>query len=139
MSSFSDHSVSAGGNITGSIVQTGDHNQATLTATQLPPAASVDLAAVVAALRGELLALETPDRAKLERALDDAGEETEKAEPDAKEVANSLERALGYASKAADFAGHAGKIRDLVVQVGGWIGAASPYVAPLLATVGLTL
>lgn len=127
-----DRSVRAGGNITGSNIQTGDHNEAALTA-QIPPAASVDLAAAIAALRAELLALDAPDRGKIERALEDAREEAEKDEPDRAEVTGSLERALGYARKAADFSDHAGKIGDLVIQIGGWVGAASPFLAGLLA------
>lgn len=138
MTTGDNRSVSAGGNIVGSIIQTGDHNRAELQAVQLPPAASVNIAEVVAALRAELLALAAPDQGKVERALADAGEEAEKEAPDPAEMAGSLQRALGYAKQAADFSGHVGKIRDLVVQVGGWLGAASPYVAPLLATVGLS-
>jgi hypothetical protein len=138
MTNGDDRSVTAR-DITGSIVQTGDDNRAELRTVQLPAAASVDIAATVAALRAELLAVDAPDRGKIERALADAGEKAAKDPPDPAEVAGSLERALGYAKKAGDFSEHVGKVRDLVVQVGGWLGAASPYVAPLLAAVGLSL
>lgn len=138
MTNGDDRSVTAR-DIIGSIVQTGDDNRAELKSVQLPAPASVDIAATVAALRAELLAVDAPDRGKIERALADAGEEAAKDAPDKQEVAGSLERALGYAKKAGDFSEHVGKVRDLVVQVGGWLGAASPYAAPLLATVGLSL
>jgi hypothetical protein len=133
-----DRSVTAQ-NITGSIIQTGDRNRAELRAVQLPAVASVDIAAALAALRAELLAIASPDRGKIERALVDADEEAAKDAPDKSEVAGSLERALGYAKKAGDFSEHAGKVGELIVQVGGWLGAASPYVAPLLAAVGLAV
>ena len=137
MSVGDNSSVSAGRDITGSIIQTGDHNRATLHAVQLPPAESVDIRSAVEALRAELLALDVPERGKLERALADAGEEAEKPEPDKEELAGGLGRALGYAKKAADFSEHAGKVADLVTRIGGWLGAASPYAAPLLAALGL--
>ena len=138
MTKVNNRSVSAEGNITGSIIQTGDRNRATLTATQLPPAASVDIAEVIAALKGELLALDTPDVGKIGRALADAEEEVGKAEPDAKEVSGSVERALGYAEKAANFSEHVGKVQDLVTRIGGWLGPSSPYLATLLAAAGLS-
>ncbi len=138
MTNGDDRSVKAR-DIIGSIIQTGDHNRAELRTVRLPASASVDIAAVVAALGAELLAVDAPDRGKVKRALADAGEEAAKDAPDPAEVAGSLERAIGYAKKAGDFSEHVGKVGDLVVQVGGWLGAASPYAAPLLAAVGLSL
>ncbi|HEY7809584.1 MAG TPA: hypothetical protein VIA98_04310 [Allosphingosinicella sp.] len=137
MVNMNDHSVNVGASIVSSIVQTGDNNRASLTATPLPDAASVDIAAVIAALRDELLAVDAPDRGKIERALIDAQEEAAKPEPDRGEVGSALGRALGYAGKAAELSENIGKIRDLVTQAGGWLGAASPYAVPLLAAIGL--
>lgn len=137
MTNSDNRSVTAGRDITGSIIQTGDRNRAELKAVQLPPAELVDIRAEVAALRTELLALNAPDAGKIGRALDDAEEEAAKADPDKEEVAGSLQRALGFAKKAGDFGEHVEKVQALVTRIGGWIGAASPYLTPLLASVGL--
>ena len=137
MTSSDDRSVAVGGNITGSIVQTGEHNRASLRAVQLPPAQAVDIRAAVRALQVQLLELDIPERHKVERALADAEEESRKPAPDKQELASGLGTALGYAKKAADFSEHSGKIADLVTRIGGWIGYSSPYVAPLLAAAGL--
>lgn len=133
-----NRSVSAGGNITGSIIQTGDHNRADLQAVQLPPPESVDIGAAVAALRDELLALDTPLSGKIERALEDAAEEASGG-GDKAEVGDALTRALRHAEKASNFAEHLGKIQEQVTKIAGWLGAASPYAPPLLAAVGLSI
>ncbi|MES2444647.1 MAG: hypothetical protein V4574_17620 [Pseudomonadota bacterium] len=134
-----ERSVNAGGNITGSIIQTGDNNTATLTATALPDAASVDIAAVLTELRAVLASVAGPDAAKIGRALDDADEEAARSEPDKAEIAGTLTRAVALAKKASDFSEHLGKVQELVTKVAGWIGAAGPYLPPLLAVVGLSL
>ena len=134
MNEGTDRSVSAGGNIIGSVLQTGDNNNATLNAVQLPPADTVDIASAIAGLRVVLLALQVPDRGKLDRALEDAREEADKPVPDRGEIAGSVTRALGYAKQAAEFSQHAGTIRDALVQIAGWLGAASPYIGALLAS-----
>ncbi|HET9639821.1 MAG TPA: hypothetical protein VFP12_11500 [Allosphingosinicella sp.] len=138
MNTDHNRSVNAGGSITGSIVQTGDLNQASSTFVQLPQPDAVDINAVIAALRTELLTLEAPDKSKIERALADAQEEAEKAEPDREELGGALHRALGYAQKASDFSEHATNIADLVTKVGGWLGTTSQFIGPLLAMVGLS-
>lgn len=135
MSIGDDRSVKAT-NIVGSVVQTGDNNTASLTATQLPDAASVDIEAVIADLRVALAAIGGPDAGKVGRALDDACEEVAKPEPDKADVASILTRALDYAKKAADFSEHFEKVKPLVIRAAGWLG--SPAVrAPLLAALGL--
>ena len=81
-----DRSVKVGGNLTGSSVVTGDNNVVSTHMRQytLPPR-TVDIEAEVAALQ-ELVAM-LQDRGKLNRALEDATDETGKANPDKEEVA----------------------------------------------------
>jgi len=136
MTQSGQRSVSAGRDITGSIIQTGDGNVANLTARQLPDAASVDITAVIAELRAVLASMTGPDAAKVGRAFEDANEEVAKPEPDKAEVAGILTRALGYAKKAADFSEHVERIKPLVIAAAGWLG--TPAIrAPLLAALGL--
>src|SRR5690348_7029969 len=70
-----NRSVQAG-SIIGSNVVTGDQNTVTSTIhVALPPAGTVDPQAELAALRQALAGLQTPERGKLDRALQDAEEE----------------------------------------------------------------
>jgi hypothetical protein len=137
VSDSGNRSVSAGGNITGSIIQTGNNNVATLTVTQLPPADEVDINAVVAALRTLLAGRGGEDSRKVANALDDADAELAKAEPDKAEVAGTLTRALGYVKKAGELSEHIEKISPLVTKIAGWIGSAADY-GKLLAVLGLS-
>jgi len=92
--------------ITGSSIVTGDHNIVSTTMKQmpLPPPDQVDVKAELAALREALAGLQkVPDRGKLDRAIEDAVEETDKSEPDKEEVGGALERAVKYAKAADDF------------------------------------
>ena len=65
-----------------------------------------------------------PDRGKLDRAMEDAVEETAKAEPDEAEVGAALERVTKYANAAGDFAENAEKIVPRLVALGSWLGPA---------------
>ena len=87
--SRSNRSVTAR-DITGSSIVTGDHNVVSTTMKQitLPPADQVDVKAELAALREALAEMrKVPDRNKLDRAIEDAVEETAKPEPDKKKSA----------------------------------------------------
>jgi hypothetical protein len=138
MMSGSSRSVTAGRDITGSSIVTGDHNTTTTTFTQvpLPPADQVDVKAELAALREALAGMrKVPDRGKLDRAIEDAVEETAKPEPDKEEVGGALERAVKYAKAADDFADHADKLLPRLAALGSWLG---PVGHGLLSIVGLT-
>jgi len=138
MSDKGNRSVSVGGDATGNVIQTGDHDTASLQLTQttLPPAETVDLQAEVAALRQILAGLQAPDQKKIDRALDDAEEEIAKPEPDRDEIGIALDRALNYAKKAEGFAATAEKLRKHVTNTVSWLG---DNWHKLLAAVGLTL
>ncbi len=124
MSSNDDRSVKAR-DIIGAQVITGDHNQASMhgVTVTLPPAASVDVAAELAALRELLVGLNTPDAGKLERALQDAEEEAAKPEPDRDEIGGAIERAVKYAKGASDFSAHVAKLAPCLGALAAWLGA----------------
>lgn len=134
-----NRSVSAGRDITGSIVITGDHNTTTLTTVQPPAPATVDIAAVLAELRAELAKVAGDRGEQVEGALKLAEAEARREQPDKSDVAKNVEAALGYARKAGEFGDSLAKVQDLVTRAVGWIGAASVAAGPLLALAGLTL
>ncbi len=129
-------SVSVGGNVSGSVVVTGDRNVVTAKITQvtLPAPETVDMAAEVQALREVLTALETPDARKIRNAFEDVGDELAKPKPDKDDVGQALQRALGYAEKAAGFADKIEALAPRVVNAVSWLGK---NWHKLLAAVGL--
>jgi hypothetical protein len=93
---MSKNLVSIGGSVRQSAIVTGDRNTVEL-AREVASGASNETSTeeVIRALRAlrELLErLDTTDRGKIVRALDDAQEEAQKPTPDKEEVAGALER-----------------------------------------------
>lgn len=133
-----DRSVRIGGNMTGSSIQTGDGNTASVQFQQatLPAPETVNIQSEVEALRSLLTQLQSPDQRKIENALEDAQEEIKKPEPDKDEVGQALERALNYAQKANGFAEAIDKLRPHVEKTAGWLGQ---NWHKLLPVVGLAL
>lgn len=131
-----NRNVAVGGNVVGSIIQTGDNARAGLTV-HLPRPEEVDIGNRLAELRALLAGLETDASGKISRAFDDAEEEVSKSNPDKEEVASAVTRAVKLAQKAGDFSENVGKIRTLVTDIADWIGSGMPYIGPLLASVGL--
>jgi hypothetical protein len=118
-----DRNISVGGNVTGSILSAGDNS--TIRATikvKLPDPASVDIGRELAALREMFLGLETADRPKVANALDDAQSELAKPAPDKDEVGQALERAVRYATKAADFTDKSGQVAAHLAAAVTWLG-----------------
>ena len=138
MSDQSKRSVSIGGNATGNVIQTGDHNVASLqfTQTTLPPPETIDIQAEFAALREQLARLHAPDQKKIDRAVEDVQDELAKPEPDRDEIGNALDRALKYAQQAESFVSEAGKLQTHVANAVSWLGDNWHKLLPL---VGLTL
>ena len=64
------------------------------------------------------------DRGKLDRAVEDAVDETAKPEPNKEEVGGALERVAKYAKAADDFGEHAEKLLPRLVALGSWLGPA---------------
>jgi hypothetical protein len=132
--SGSNRSVTAR-DITGSSIVTGDRNTVSTTMKQiaLPPADEVDVKAELAALREVLAELrKVPDRGKLDRAVEDAVEETAKPEPDKEEVGGALERAVKYAKAADDFGEHAEKLLPRLAALASWLGPAGHTLLSML-------
>lgn len=117
-------SVSIGGSVTGSAIQTGDSNTASVHFKQatLPAPESVNIRAEVEALRSALAKLETKDRCKLDNAFADALEELKKPYPDKDEVGQALNRALNYGKKAEGFVQLTEKIEPHLTKAIAWMG-----------------
>jgi hypothetical protein len=132
--SGSNRSVTAR-DITGSSIVTGDHNIVSTRMRQvpLPPADRVDVKKELAALRDLLAELkQVPDRGKLDRAVEDAVEETGKPEPDKEEVGGALERVVKYAKAADDFGEHAEKLLPRLAVLASWLGPAGHTLLSML-------
>jgi hypothetical protein len=130
----SNRSVTAR-DVTGSSIVTGDHNIVSTRMKQvpLPPAEQVDVKAELAALREVLAELKkVPDRGKLDRAVEDAVEETVKPEPDKEEVGGALERVVKYAKAADDFGEHAEKLLPRLAALASWLGPAGHMLLSML-------
>ncbi|MBK8177011.1 MAG: hypothetical protein IPK66_17655 [Rhodospirillales bacterium] len=102
----------------------------------LPPAASVDIGSELQALAQLLGGLNSEQRQKIVNALAEAMADAARPQPDKDEVGKSLERALSYAGKAADFGEKMGKIAGHVQNAVGWLGENWHKLLPL---VGLAL
>jgi hypothetical protein len=138
MSGSGDNRSVTAREIAGSSIVTGDHNTVSTTMKQiaLPAADQVDVKAELAALRDALAELKkVPDRGKLDRAIEDAVEETRKAKPDKAEVGGALERVGKYAKAADDFGEHAEKLLSRLAALGSWLGA---HGHNLLAMLGIS-
>jgi hypothetical protein len=136
MSGNGDNRSVTARDITGSSVVTGDNNIVSTTQTNyaLPPPETVDVRAELAALIDVLSKLYVPERGKLDRAIEDAKEETSKSDPDKQELAGALGRIGKYAKAADDFSEHAAKLLPRIAALGSWLGPAGHA---LLAAFGI--
>jgi hypothetical protein len=136
MSGNGDNRSVTARDITGSSIVTGDNNTVTTAMRQgvPPPADKVDAKAELAALQELLAQLKNvPDRGRLDRAMQDAVEETARPAPDKAEVGNALERVAKCAKAAGDFTENAEKIVPRLVALGSWLGPAGRAVLNVLA------
>lgn len=133
-----NRSVTIGGSATGSAVVTGDGNVATVHYQQvtLPPAASVDIHAELAALRALLTDLKTENRDKIANALSEAAADAAKPQPDRDEIAGALARALRHAGKAEGFADKLAQIAPHVTRAAAWLGEQGRSLLPLVGLAG---
>lgn len=134
----SDRSVHIGGEARGNVIQTGDHNVASVEYQQatLPPPTDVDIRPELAALRELLARLGSLDDKKIQNALSDADDELNKPQPDKDEIGKAVERALDYAKKAEEFAGSIETLKPHVTNIASWLGN---NWHKILAVVGLTI
>ncbi|MBE9211773.1 CHAT domain-containing protein [Plectonema cf. radiosum LEGE 06105] len=133
-----NRSVSIGGSVTGSAIQTGDYDSANINYQQvsLPAPETVNIQAEINSLRKIIGKLETSDRRKIENAFEDVQEEIKKPQPDKDEVGEALNRALKYAKKAEGFASVVEKLQPHLSKTTAWLG---DNWHKLLGLVGLTI
>jgi hypothetical protein len=138
MSDSSNRSISIGGAVSGSVVQTGDHNVTTLTTTTLPPPESVDMNAVMQQLRAimEQMQLDPTQHLIAKGALDTAEQLVKQPQPNKAAIGNFLTSAVdvlskandaatqtvGMLSKANDATDQISKLKDAVVKAASWLG-----------------
>ena len=79
-----------------------------------------------------LAELQTNRRDRIESALGEAAEDATVENPDKDQIGSAVERALGYASKAADFTEKSGKIAETIIKVVGWLGKSWDKLLPLV-------
>ena len=131
--------ISIGGSVSGSVVQTGDHNVTTLTTTTLPPPESVDMAEVLRELRAIIaetqVAADAKSARKVENALAEVDDELASPTANKDDAANALVRAVTVVSQAADFGENSARLAKLAIKAAGWLGVG--LAGPLLSVFGL--
>ncbi|BAZ08741.1 hypothetical protein NIES4071_05470 [Calothrix sp. NIES-4071] len=118
-----NRSISIGGNVTGSAIQTGNKSTAKINFQQgsLPAPESVNIQAEISAVYNIIAQLETPDRRKINNAFEDVEEELSKTQPDKEEAGMSLKRALDYAKKAEGFAEVVALLQPHLNKISAWL------------------
>jgi hypothetical protein len=96
---------------------------ATISVSQLPKPADVDIRKELSELRDILLTLSVGDRHQnLEAALTEAVNEAERPNPDRDVIGNATDRALKFAKKADDFSERLEHVVPRIMQIAGWLG-----------------
>jgi hypothetical protein len=130
-----DNTINVGGSVSQASLLAGDQNkvkqsfQANTEGTAQPK--TEDLQRSLEEIRALLSKITTPDRNKLDRALDDAKDEAAKPEPDKAEVADAVNRVVKYAKAAEDIGQVATDLQGPLSTIAGWVGAAAPIAARL--------
>jgi hypothetical protein len=136
---MSKNSVSVGGSVSQSAVVAGDQNKVQLTRevpVGLPSEmATEEIMQALQTLRELLERLDTTDRGKIVRALDDAQEEAQKPTPDKEEMAGAMERVVKYAKTAHGIGEVVVEIQRPLSIIAGWIGTTAPIAARLFGLV----
>src|SRR5690606_34708160 len=97
---------------------------------------SVDIKSSLQQIAARLSELQSQQTLKIQRACADALDEAGLDAPNKDEIGTALERALGYAKGASNFADNLDSLREHVAKVAAWLGK-SWY--KLLALVNLAL
>ena len=119
----SGNSVSAGRDVTGSVITQGKKNRVKASfrlSIFLPRAASTSRRSRRS--RSSSAACDPSDDSKIKNALEDADTETKKPKPDKDEVGGALERAIKYAKKATGFATAVEALKPHVERAAAWLG-----------------
>lgn len=117
-------SVNIGGNVTGSLITTGNNNRIRMRdiSISVPPVESVDARAEFASLRDFLISIQSEDRKTIQRALEDADDELSKEDPSKDKISEALTRAVKYSKRANEFGDNAEKIAPRIVALATWLG-----------------
>lgn len=131
-------SVSIRGDVTNSIIQTGNQNVVLeeKKRIKLPPPNSVDIQADFEELCRLLTQLHSPKHKEIEHALEDARHELAKPKANRDKIGKALERALNYAKQAESFANVMGRLKPYIAGTVSWLGN---NWHKLLSIVGFTL
>jgi hypothetical protein len=136
---MSKNFVSVGGSVSQSAVVAGDQNKVQLTrevTVGLPSEMTTEeIMQALQTLRELLERLDTTDRGKIVRALDDAQEEAQKPTPDKEEMAGAMERVVKYAKTAHGIGEVVVEIQRPLSIIAGWIGTTAPIAARLFGLV----
>jgi hypothetical protein len=136
---MSKNSVSIGGSASQSAVIAGDKNKVQQTRKMtvgVPSEMSTEeIMQALQTLRALLEKLDTTDRGKIVRALDDAQEEAQKPTPDKEEMAGAMERVVKYAKTAHGIGEVVVEIQRPLSIIAGWIGTTAPIAARLFGLV----
>jgi hypothetical protein len=123
---MSKNTISIGGKADGNVFVVGDNisagNIQTHVANNMPDPETVDIRKEIAALKEILAKIETPERKKLDRALEDAEEEAKKDKPDKDEIGGALERVMKYAKLSDNFAKIIGVLKPHALSASAWLG-----------------
>jgi hypothetical protein len=113
-------------------IVTGDAITAAVPALVMPPPpGTIDPRAELAALRDALAGLQTAERGKLDRALQDAEEEAARPDLDRIEIARALRRVLKCARSADDFASQVQSVAPRIAALASWLGPAGRRILSL--------
>lgn len=124
---MSQNTISIGGKADGNVFVVGDNisagNIQTNVSNNMPDPDTVDIRKEISALKQILANIDSPERKKLDRALEDAEEEAKKDTPDKDEIGSALERIMKYAKLSDNFAKIIGVLKPHVLSASAWLGS----------------
>ena len=132
---MSKSSVSIGGSAGRSALVAGDRNEIRVTpeatAHAFRETDREEIIQAIRTLRVLLEKLDTKDQGKIQRALADAGQESQKRNPDKKEGAGALERVGKYAEMANSIGDVVVELKRALSIIADWLGTTAPIAARL--------
>lgn len=122
---MSKNTISIGGKADGNVFVVGDNISAGNIQTNvanMPNPETVDIRKEIAALKEILAKIDSPERKKLDRALEDAEEEANKDKPNKDEIGGALERVMKYAKLSDNFVKIIGVLKPHALSASAWLG-----------------
>jgi hypothetical protein len=121
-----DRSVSAGRDMVGNVVTSGDGNTVTANVAvqmTLPDPKSVNILSALSEIRMQLEKMSGENANKVRRALDDATEEANKSNPDKDQIGESVNRAIDLVKKGGALAEDLAQLLPHIKGIASWLGA----------------